>query len=71
MVTSDSRVEQSLMRVELRSATTPYGAQFVMISGGQRMPMWLAGSWDSLQQEQLPFKEQHLAQELIPSSWTM
>jgi len=39
LVTSDFRVEQTLVRVELRSAMTTSGALFVMMSGEVLMQM--------------------------------
>jgi len=50
METSDSRVAQTLVRVELRSATTTSGALFVMMHGELLMLMWPADSLVSLQQ---------------------
>jgi len=43
-------VDQTLVKVELRYATTMYGAQCVMTSGELLMLMWPVDSLDLLQQ---------------------
>ena len=50
MVTSDFRVEQTPVKVELRSVTTTSGVLCVMTSGGLLMQMWPADNWDCHQQ---------------------
>ena len=44
-----------LQKVELKSATTTSGVQFVMIVGELLMPVWLVGRLDFLLQVQLRF----------------
>jgi len=49
-VTSDFVMDQTLVRVELRYATTMYGVPCVMTSGERLMLMWPVDSLDLLQQ---------------------
>ena len=50
MVKSDFKVDQTLPRVKLRSATTMHGAQCVMMRGELLMLLWPVDNWDFLNQ---------------------